>query len=118
MRGMKYDRVKGAPLAVCAVILLLTQTYCCGTGSWEGRENDTMPADDIKVVMEAHVDELMAIAGVVGVAIGALDDGRPCIRVLIIEDDPELRGRIPRELEGYPVVIDVTGEIRALSDEE
>ncbi len=114
----KYDGMKGAPLVVCTMILILAQAPGCGTGSREGKENEIMPVDDIKVVMEAHVDELMAIPGVVGVAIGALEDGGPCIRVLIVEDDHELRARIPRELGGYPVVIDVTGEIRALSDEE
>lgn len=114
----KYTGMLRVPLVVCVMILVLAQVPGCGTGSREGKENDIMPVDDIKVVMEAHVDELMAIAGVVGVAIGALEDGSPCITVLLAEDTPELRGKIPSELEGYPVVINVTGEIKALSDEE
>ncbi len=114
----RYGGMKSVPLFACAMMLILAQAPGCGTDSREGKENEIMPTDDIKVVMEAHVDELMAIPGVVGVAIGALDDGGPCIRVLIVEDAPELRARIPSVLGGYPVVIDVTGEIRALSDEE
>jgi len=69
--------------------------------------------EKIKTVMDAHVDSLMAIDGVVGVAIGALDDGSLCIKVMVKKDDPELNKQIPDQLENYPVVIEVTGEIRA-----
>jgi len=67
----------------------------------------------IKAVMDAHVDSLMAIEGVVGVAIGAMDDNRLCIKVMVKEDDLGLYKQIPDQLENYPVVIEVTGEIRA-----
>jgi hypothetical protein len=90
----------------------------CGTVARHEREREAMPTGDINRVMESHVDSLMAIPGVVGVAIGALDDGSPCIRVLVVRDTPELRRLIPEKLEGFPVVIDETGRIRALSDEE
>jgi hypothetical protein len=55
----------------------------------------------------------MAVPGVVGVAQGLLD-GRACIRVFVVTDTPELRQRIPSALHGYPVVIEPSGEIRAL----
>ncbi len=89
----------------------------CGNASKNERGNELLPAQEIKQVMKAHVEELMANPGVVGVAIGALDDGRPCIRVLVVEDNSEIRSKIPTELEGYRVVIDETGEIRAFPDE-
>jgi len=73
-----------------------------------------MSMDDVIRVMDAHVNELMAIPGVVGVAVGALDDGKPCIKVLVAKRTSEHRKRIPKEIEGYPVVIEVTGEIRAM----
>ncbi len=110
--------VPGALPAVFAMAALIVLASGCSNGSREGGEGETMSIDDIKIVMEAHVDELMAISGVVGVAIGALDDGTPCIRVLLLEDSPELRSRIPQKLDGHPVEIDVTGEIRAMPDEE
>ena len=75
-----------------------------------------MPNRDIKTVMEAHVEELMAIPGVVGVAIGELEDRTPCIQVLVIEQTEELSRRIPKSLEGHPVVIMVSGEIRPMRD--
>ena len=73
-----------------------------------------MATRDIKEVMEAHTEELMAIPGVVGVYIGALDDGTPCIKVMVIEKTPELEQKIPKALEGHPIVIEETGEIRPL----
>jgi hypothetical protein len=104
-------------LLYCLFITLSILQAGCGNASKNERGNELLPAQDIKQVMEAHVDELMAIPGVVGVAIGALDDGKPCIRVLVVEDNSEIRSKIPAELEGYPVVIDETGELRALPDE-
>lgn len=78
----------------------------------------TMHDRDIKEVMEEHVDWLMSIEGVAGVAIGALGDGSPCIKVLVVLDTPELRGKIPQDLGGYGVVVEETGRITALGEEE
>lgn len=79
------------------------------------RGQSEMATRDIKEVMEEHTEELMAIPGVVGVYIGALEDGSPCIKVMVIEKTTELERRIPNVLEGYPVLIIETGEIRPLS---
>ena len=73
-----------------------------------------MPSRDINAAMEAHVDELMAIEGVTGVGIGALDDGRPCILVLVVRESEELADKIPKTLEGHPVEIFESGEITPL----
>ncbi len=70
----------------------------------------------IEQVLAAHTPELMAIPGVVGTAQGLLDSGAPCIQVLVVERTRELENRIPRFLEGWPVVMVVTGEIRAMPD--
>ena len=64
----------------------------------------------IDAVLAAHTDSLMAVPGVVGTAVGRCK-GTPCIRVLVTRTSDELRRRIPRELEGFPVQIDVTGPI-------
>ena len=69
----------------------------------------------INEVMEAHVKELMELPGVVGVFIGALDDGTPCIKVMVIKTTSELEEKIPNYLEGHPVLILETGEIKPLS---
>jgi hypothetical protein len=67
----------------------------------------------VQEVLEGHRAELMAIAGVVGVAVGECE-GSPCISVLVVKETPELSGRIPKKLDGFAVVIQETGGIRAL----
>jgi hypothetical protein len=75
------------------------------------------PKRDINAVLAAHDKELLAIPGVVGVYVGVLDDGRtPCLKVMIAEKNHETERKIPQTLDGYPVITEVTGEIRALDD--
>jgi hypothetical protein len=73
-----------------------------------------MPLRDINAVMDAHVRDLMAIPDVTGVAVGALDDGTPCILVLVARKTEEIERRVPRKLEGHPVRILVSGEIKPM----
>lgn len=68
---------------------------------------------DITEVLERHTPHLMSIPGVVGTGEGE-QHGRPCIVVFVIERTPEIERLIPKELEGYPVRIDVSGEIGPL----
>ena len=76
-----------------------------------------MTSRTIEQVLEAYTDEWMSIPGVVGTAQG-LEDGKPCIKVYVIEKTAELDGRIPKVSHGYPVVMEATGEIRALPGNE
>jgi hypothetical protein len=71
------------------------------------------PKRDINAVLGDHQKELMSIPGVVGVYVGVLKDGAtPCLKVMLAK---EINPRaIPRELEGYAVIPEVTGEIRPL----
>jgi hypothetical protein len=63
-------------------------------------------------VLKERTGELMAVPGVVGTG-ESLRDGKPCIVVMVVARTPEIDKRIPKELEGYPVRVEVTGEIRA-----
>jgi hypothetical protein len=65
----------------------------------------------IEQVQERHEEELMATRGVVGVGIGERR-GEPVLLVMVSERTPEV-GRLPREIEGVPVEIEVVGEIEA-----
>jgi hypothetical protein len=77
--------------------------------------NSTPPQRDINAVLADHDRELMAIPGVVGVYVGLLDDQKtPCLKVMLLRKDRKLEGSIPRVIEGYPVVTEVTGEIKPL----
>lgn len=54
---------------------------------------------------------LFRIPGVVGIGIGLGDDRLEQLVVLLEEDDPQLRAQIPGSIDGYPVVIEITGRI-------
>jgi hypothetical protein len=73
-----------------------------------------MPSRDINLVKEDHAGELMKLPGVVGVYVGALDDGKACIGVMVVRRTRELTEQIPRTLEGYPVRIEESGEIKPM----
>lgn len=73
-----------------------------------------MPKRTIEQVQEEHTDEWMAIPGVEGTAIG-LFKGKPCIRIFTSSRSREVRAKIPSTVEGYPVIIEETGEFRALN---
>ncbi len=76
-----------------------------------------MSKPDINAVLSRHDRELMAIPGVAGVYVGLLDDGAtPCLKVMVVRDTGEVRRKIPKQLEGYPVVVEETGEIRPMGD--
>ena len=75
-----------------------------------------MPTRPIADVLAGHTPRLMAISGVVGTYEGALDDGTPCIKVLVVKRTGEHDRLIPSQLEGYRVVIEESGEIRAMPD--
>ena len=72
-----------------------------------------MTARSIDAVLAAHSDSLMALPGVVGTAIG-LCEGERCIKVLLSDSNPATKTRIPARLEGYRVVVEVTGTIKPL----
>ena len=73
------------------------------------------PHREINAVLHDHQDELLAVKDVVGVYVGLQDDDRtPCLHVMLARDSSEARKAIPLKIEGYQVVVEVTGEIRPL----
>ena len=76
-------------------------------------ENDLMPLKTVTEVLEQHSSEIMAQPGVVGVGESECA-GAPCIRVYVLERTPDLLDQIPATLEGYPVLIEESAEIRPL----
>jgi hypothetical protein len=99
---------------VAPVLLAGALAACSGSqvGAGQGRGSDTNVATrGIDQVLATHRDSLMALPGVVGTAVG-LCDGERCIKVLVADSSPDTRGRIPTRLEGYRVIVEVTGTIR------
>ena len=108
---MRYRRIETAMMVVLIPALVLS---CQAKNGGES----SVPTRDVKTVMDAHVDELMDIPGVTGVAIGELEDGTPCIQVYVVEKSDEIVKKIPKQLEGHPVDIIESGVIRPLSGDD
>ena len=96
-------------LLVVAIVLVLACSQSMAQNS------SASPKRDINAVLAAHDKELLAIPDVVGVYVGVLEDGRTaCLKVMLARKNPETERKIPHLLEGYPVIVEVTGEIRPL----
>jgi hypothetical protein len=101
--------VRGGHAAV--VVALATIGVACSSRAGQKGDSTSMRRP-IEAVQGSHTDSLMRIPGVVGTGIG-LCDGTPCIKVLVVRATPELRRAIPDSLEGYRVVLDESGTVRA-----
>lgn len=101
------------------IILLLAVFAGCKNGaeSYNGEQKGTQMKQKppIEDVIRAHSDELMAIDGVNGVYSGKLEDGSDCIKVMVVKKTREHDSKIPKELEGYTVMVEEVGEIKPLS---
>jgi hypothetical protein len=100
-------------LIVWSVSLVLGGLGCRERSNTDLQRSASMPAKTIEQVQQEHTDEWMAIPGVVGVAIGQHED-KPCILILTAFGTEEVRKKIPSHVGGYAVIIQYTGEIRAL----
>ena len=67
----------------------------------------------IEQVLQERSERLMALSGVVGVGQG-LSPSKPYIKVYVVRKTSALLEQIPREIEGYSVVVEETGEFRKL----
>ncbi|WP_203415322.1 hypothetical protein [Candidatus Scalindua japonica] len=103
-------------LNIGVVFLIVGVSSCINktVNDQEGKKQMTTKA--IELVLKEHTDGLMSLPGVVGTAQSICND-KPCIKVYVVEKTPELDQKIPDILEGYPVVMEESGEIRALSNE-
>jgi hypothetical protein len=81
------------------------------SNEFNGEEKE-MTVKTIVEVLKEHTEELMSIPGVVGIGKG-LCNGKPCIKVLVTEPTLEMVQKMPDNIQGYQVMIEDTGEIRA-----
>lgn len=71
----------------------------------------------VRAVMEIqdrYTNEIMAKPGIVGIATGMTEDGRPAIIVFVKNDVLAKTAAIAKEIEEVPVITMVTGEFKAL----
>ena len=97
---MRYARL--------TTLVLLAGALACSRAQPGGALVTTKSIDE---VLAAHTDSLMKLPGVVGTAVG-LCDGERCIKVLVADSSSRTKSGIPSRLEGYRVVVDVTGPIQ------
>jgi hypothetical protein len=67
----------------------------------------------VEQVFDIHRDSLLSIPGVVGAGIAKLDD-KPCIMIMVRQKGQYAEGQLPKELDGYKVIIHETGDLKAL----
>ncbi len=65
----------------------------------------------IEEVLERETDRWMTLPGVVGTGLGLCGE-RPCIKVFAAGPLGAAQDEIPDEVEGYPVVIELTGRFQ------
>lgn len=99
------------------IVVAIAAVTCASKTGDRNQGESTMAAKKIEAVLREHTKKLMSLSGVVGTAQG-LCDNKPCIKIYVIKRTPELDEKIPDILEGYPVIIEETGEIRALPEDQ
>ena len=99
-------------LYISLICIISISISCVDEQYNEYQNNDPMIEKTIEEVIEEYTTEIMVIPGVVGIGQG-ICDSNPCIKVLVLEQTPELDLKIPDNLEGYKVAIKVSGRIEA-----
>ena len=89
---------------------------CTDLNDAQGPKESKMSKKSLQQVQKENTDRLMSLPGVVGTAIGEAG-GKPCIKVFVTTKTAEIEKGVPRSLEGYPVVIEETGEFKALDQD-
>ncbi len=108
-------------IGLYAVMTLILLSIACSAAMRspvnQTRQQETMTRKDINAVLKDHDKEWLAIPGVVGVYVGLLpDDKTPCLKVMVVKETEDIKKRIPKSIEGYPVLIEESGVIRPLKD--
>jgi len=98
--------------ATAALLLLALAAASCG----RPKQEETVDRPDIMAVVDAHAPELIKVPGVTAVAVGALDSGEPCVRIYVKTLTDELRAKLPKTLDGWPVDVEESGEIKPLGN--
>ena len=91
---------------LCIVLALAISSF--STSSWADNSKGLARALEAQ---QHHTEVLMNLPGVVGTAVGWTEDGTPMVK--IYTEKVGIAG-LPKQLDGVPVALEVTGRIRAL----
>lgn len=84
-----------------------------GSGPVEYHPAPVAPASEVARLLAREEASLLAIDGVTSVGIGLGPPGREVLAVGVV--DAGVAARLPREIDGVPLVVTVTGTVRALA---
>ena len=99
------------------IMIMAIPFLSCAEDNVDSRGTYRMPQKKIEDALKENNSRLLSLPGVIGTAQG-LCDSKPCIRVYVIQSSPELARQIPASIDGYPVVVEETGEIRTLPEKQ
>lgn len=91
--------------AIALILALTTPLLALG--------DDLGMSPSIQEVKKQHEARFLDMAGVVSVGIGLDADGNQAIIVGLDSPNPETEAKIPESVQGYPVVVQIVGAIKA-----
>ena len=87
-----------------------------GSGPVEYQPAAAAPASEVARLLAREEARLLAIEGVISIGIG-IDTGPPGREVLVVGViDASVASRLPQQIDGVPVVVKITGTVRALPE--
>ncbi len=93
------------------LIVVVIAVFSVLSGVLHAQGNREAAFERVKEVQQRHTEKLLAKKGVVGTAVGYNHDRKPAIKVFVTQAGV---ADIPRKIDGVPVQVVITGEIRAL----
>ena len=93
-------------------MLLVIGAACAPAAPSASDESEAVTYDTIEEAHAALTGQLIDRPGVAGTAIGACD-GNPCLKVYVVRGEDPVLSEVPSTFGGYPVDVEVSGEIRA-----
>ncbi len=118
--------LKASLSAACLLGLIGAAGACVGPRADGEPVDRSEPVDRGEAVVTAMsiedaqkqlTDSLIILPGWAGTAIGECE-GAPCIKVMVVRKPEDLLAKIPSTFEGFPVVVEETGEFRALGQSD
>lgn len=81
--------------------------------SWTASAAETEMRPTIQDVKARHAPRLLAMPGVVSVGVGRGGEGQEVIVIGLDRARPETQSKLPAQLEGYRVRVEIIGAVKA-----
>ena len=97
-------------VSIIIVISALILSLACVRHKAE-RKVPEIQKRSVEQVFDSHREALLSTPGVIGVGIARLE-AKPCIVVMVRDAGPDLENHVPKQLEGYAVIIELMGDMK------